>query len=117
MPETGDNPDYMKLLFSKIRRVAFGGHTHLPGIFTPDQPFLTQAEVPTNFPLVGSKFFVNVGSVGQPRDGDTRACYAIFDGTYLTYRRVVYDYRRTARQIKRIRRLPNALGARLALGL
>ncbi len=117
MPEASLHREYMKTIFARIKRVAFGGHTHLPGIFFQDRPFLTQGEVPADFPLMGQKFFVNVGSVGQPRDGDTRSCYVIFDGTYVTFRRVVYDYRITARRIKRIKRLPNALGARLAVGL
>lgn len=117
MPEASLQREYMRSIFAKVRRVAFGGHTHLPGVFTPDGPFLAQPELPDDFPLVGGKFFVNVGSVGQPRDGDTRSCYVIFDGTYVSFRRVVYNYRRTARRIKRIKRLPNALGARLALGL
>jgi hypothetical protein len=55
--------------------------------------------------------------VGQPRDGDTRSCYVIFDGKTVLFRRVEYNYRKTARKIRRIKRLPNALGMRLALGL
>jgi diadenosine tetraphosphatase ApaH/serine/threonine PP2A family protein phosphatase len=67
--------------------------------------------------VVKGKFFVNVGSVGQPRDGDTRSCYVIFDGKTVLFRRVEYNYKKTARKIRRIKRLPNALGMRLALGL
>jgi diadenosine tetraphosphatase ApaH/serine/threonine PP2A family protein phosphatase len=42
---------------------------------------------------MGLKYFINVGSVGQPRDGDPRACYAIFDSDArtVTLRRVEYD--------------------------
>ncbi len=117
MPEASYNKDYMKLLFHKIKRVAFGGHTHLPGIFTPNKPFLPQEKLDEPFSVVGSKYFVNVGSVGQPRDGDTRSCYVIFDGYFVTFRRIEYNFRRTARKIRTIKRLPNALGQRLALGL
>ncbi len=117
MPEASFNPDCMKRIFSRIRRVAFGGHTHLPGIFTPHQPFFPQSQLEGPFSVTGGKFFVNTGSVGQPRDGDTRACYVLFDGTHVLFRRVAYDYRKTARKIKQIKKLPNALGARLALGL
>jgi diadenosine tetraphosphatase ApaH/serine/threonine PP2A family protein phosphatase len=117
MPEACYNPDFMKLIFSKIKRVAFGGHTHLPGIFFPDRPFLPASHIEGTFPVTRGKFFVNVGSVGQPRDGDTRACYVVFDGKFVAFRRVRYNYRKTARKIKRIKRLPNALGARLSLGL
>jgi diadenosine tetraphosphatase ApaH/serine/threonine PP2A family protein phosphatase len=117
MPEACYNPDFMKLIFSKIKRVAFGGHTHLPGIFFPDKPFLPQNRIEGPYPVVKGKFFVNVGSVGQPRDGDTRSCYVVFDGKTILFRRVSYNYRKTARKIKQIKRLPNALGARLSLGL
>ncbi len=117
MPETGDNPEYMKLLFARIRRVAFGGHTHLPGIFMPGRPFLPQEKIEEPFSVVSGKFFVNVGSVGQPRDGDSRACYVIFDNYFVTYRRVAYNYRKTARKIRQTPKLPDALGSRLRLGL
>jgi predicted phosphodiesterase len=117
MPEASYNPEYMKHLFGRIKRVAFGGHTHLPGIFTTDQPFVPQDKIDGPFPVINGKYFVNVGSVGQPRDGDTRASYVLFDGVYVTFRRVPYDFRKTARKIKRIKQLPNALGARLSLGL
>ncbi|MBI4564646.1 MAG: metallophosphoesterase family protein [Planctomycetes bacterium] len=116
VPEASLDRDYMGLIFNRVRRVAFGGHTHLPGIFFPDRPFLEQRSVPDRFPVTEGKFFVNVGSVGQPRDGDTRSCYVIFDGRHVTFRRVAYNFRKTARLIKRIKRLPHALGARLAMG-
>ena len=117
MPEACYNPEFMKGIFQKIKRVAFGGHTHLPGIFFENRPFLQQNRIEGPYPVVKGKFFVNVGSVGQPRDGDTRSCYVIFDGKTVLFRRVEYNYRKTARKIRRIKRLPNALGMRLALGL
>lgn len=117
MPEASYNPQYMKAMFSRVRRVAFGGHTHLPGIFFDNRPFLPQEKIHDPFPVIGGKFFVNVGSVGQPRDGNVRACYAIFDGYYVTFRRVAYDHKKTSRKIQRIKRLPNALGRRLAMGI
>lgn len=117
MPEACFNPDYMKLIFSRIKRVAFGGHTHLPGVFFPDRPFVPQDHLQGPMSVERGKFFVNVGSVGQPRDGDTRACYVIFDGRKMLFRRVRYNFQKTARKIKRIKRLPKALGARLSLGL
>ena len=117
MPEACYNPEFMTQIFKKIKRVAFGGHTHLPGIFFENRPFLQQNRIEGPYPVVKGKFFVNVGSVGQPRDGDTRSCYVIFDGKTVLFRRVEYNYKKTARKIRRIKRLPNALGMRLALGL
>jgi predicted phosphodiesterase len=117
MPEACYNPNFMSQIFSKIKRVAFGGHTHIPGIFFENRPFLQQNGIEGPFPVVKGKFFVNVGSVGQPRDGDTRACYVIFDGKTVEFRRIKYNFRKTARKIRRIKQLPNALGSRLSLGL
>jgi hypothetical protein len=52
-------------LFQKIKRVAFGGHTHLPGIFFENRPFVQQNRIEGPYPVVKGKFFVNVGSTGQ----------------------------------------------------
>ena len=59
---------------------------------------------------------VNVGSVGQPRDGDWRACYVLVDGWDITFRRVEYDVDATVAKIYAIPELPNFLGDRLREG-
>lgn len=117
LPESSGNPALMRVLFERIPRVAFGGHTHMPGIFRPGAPFITQGRFEGPLDVSDGKTFVNVGSVGQPRDGDPRACYVLFDGPTVRFRRVAYDHRRTARKIRAIRPLPNALAARLGQGL
>jgi diadenosine tetraphosphatase ApaH/serine/threonine PP2A family protein phosphatase len=60
---------------------------------------------------------VNVGSVGQPRDGDARACYALLDTDTGLYeaRRVAYDFVTAGVKI-RSAHLPEILSSRLALG-
>ncbi|MEI6535869.1 MAG: metallophosphoesterase, partial [Verrucomicrobiaceae bacterium] len=65
----------------------------------------------------GVKYFINVGSVGQPRDGDWRSSYAIYDVTSQTVsiRRLEYDLRTTQQKI-RDAGLPPMLADRLALG-
>jgi diadenosine tetraphosphatase ApaH/serine/threonine PP2A family protein phosphatase len=65
----------------------------------------------------GSKYFINVGSVGQPRDGDWRACYAIYDLDHrmIVFRRVEYDIETTQRKILEAK-LPSMLAERLADG-
>jgi diadenosine tetraphosphatase ApaH/serine/threonine PP2A family protein phosphatase len=65
----------------------------------------------------GSKYFINVGSVGQPRDGDWRACYAIFDleEKLLLFRRVEYDIAKTQQKILAAG-LPEMLAERLQEG-
>lgn len=52
----------------------FSGHTHLP----------CKIEL-------GEKLYCNPGSVGQPRDGDPRASFALFDNGQVHLRRVIYD--------------------------
>ena len=107
----------MNSLFKRIKKIAFGGHTHLPGIFFSNNKFLPQDEIEGKVPVKNRKMFVNTGSVGQPRDGDPRACYAIYDKKTVEFRRIEYNFKRTARKIKRIKRLPNALGHRLTIGM
>ena len=65
----------------------------------------------------GQEYFINVGSVGQPRDGDPRAGYAIYDleaGT-IELRRLEYDFEKTQAKILDAG-LPERLANRLALG-
>jgi predicted phosphodiesterase len=58
----------------------FIGHTHQPGIFVIGRSQTPRLIPPEDFMLEeGKRFLVNVGSVGQPRDGDYRASYCIFD--------------------------------------
>jgi len=59
---------------------------------------------------------VNVGSVGQPRDGDPRACYVLLDDERLEFRRVPYPVEETARKIYAISELDPFLGDRLKEG-
>ena len=63
------------------------------------------------------KYFINVGSVGQPRDGDWRASYAIYDidSRNVIFRRLDYDLETAQRKI-RAARLPEGLAVRIAEG-
>ena len=64
------------------------------------------------------KYFINVGSVGQPRDGDPRACYAIYDSdaATVTLRRVEYDVAGAQQAVLSVG-LPEYLAERLGTGL
>jgi diadenosine tetraphosphatase ApaH/serine/threonine PP2A family protein phosphatase len=66
----------------------------------------------------GAKFFLNPGSVGQPRDGDPRASYALLDSDRgrVSFHRVGYDIAATQRLMEAVG-LPYPLIARLALGM
>lgn len=84
--------DAMASFSYQFTQVCFYGHTHVPRIFEKDD---TVRGVRGDEVLLqrGVKYFVNVGSVGQPRDGDWRASYAIYDviAQKITIRRIDYD--------------------------
>ena len=115
-PEDVYNPRKMERIFAHIDRYCFQGHTHVPGIFTESMQFYSPEEVDYVYELDGRKTMVNVGSVGQPRDGDPRACYILFDDKTLRYRRVEYDVETTIRKIYEIPDLDNFLADRLRDG-
>ncbi|HKW03153.1 MAG TPA: metallophosphoesterase family protein [Vicinamibacterales bacterium] len=77
-------------------RLCFFGHTHLPALFATAQDPVREAVDPAGDELAlprSGPALINVGSVGQPRDGDPRAAYGILDMTRhtLRLRRVTYD--------------------------
>jgi diadenosine tetraphosphatase ApaH/serine/threonine PP2A family protein phosphatase len=115
-PEDVYNPKKMEKIFSLIDRCCFQGHTHVPGIFTESGRFLSPEEIGHEYEVGDEKVMVNVGSVGQPRDGDPRSCYAILDGDRISFRRVEYPFEATIEKIYRIPELDNFLGDRLREG-
>lgn len=74
----------------------FMGHTHLPGIFSfdPATKQVTQTQPHDTFFNPHQRHLINVGSVGDPRDGDINACYTILDmeSQHVSFRRVPFDY-------------------------
>jgi len=76
-PEDIYNQRKMERIFALVERFCFQGHTHIPGVFTESLNFVSPEECDFVYPLVDSKALVNVGSVGQPRNGDARASYVI----------------------------------------
>jgi diadenosine tetraphosphatase ApaH/serine/threonine PP2A family protein phosphatase len=121
-PEDIYNHRKMERLFPLVERYCFQGHTHIPGIFTEDFQFFAPDQVNLEYRLGAGKLLINVGSVGQPRDGDNRACYVILDDGFandqahagsgrlardgaasVTYRRLPYDIESTIRKIRKIR--------------
>lgn len=92
-------PDKMRAIFASIDRPCFVGHTHWPGMHGPDFRFRQATDDCRSFVLDDAPAVVNVGSVGQPRDGDPRACFAVVDGRRVEYHRVDYDLRSTQTKI------------------
>ena len=92
------------------------GHSHLP-FLCDESGNVAMLEPGATVEPKGARVIVNPGSVGQPRDGDPRAAYALYDADIhtFTHRRVVYDIERT--QVKMASAgLPDALAARLSFG-
>ncbi|MDD5574715.1 MAG: metallophosphoesterase family protein, partial [Candidatus Omnitrophica bacterium] len=107
-----------KTFYALKRGVCFVGHLHEPGIFAET------ADGIVGIPAFGKRrleererYIVNVGSVGQPRDGDPRACVCIFDDSsrFLEFRRLEYDVKKAAAKILAAG-LPGALASRLCVG-
>jgi predicted phosphodiesterase len=78
-PEDIYNHRKMERLFQLVEKYCFQGHTHVPGVFTEGYQFFSPEEIDHEYTLGDGKVMINVGSVGQPRDGDPRACYVILD--------------------------------------
>ena len=109
-------PQKLESIFEKIEWLCFCGHTHVPGIWTRDMIFLSPEEVNFRYHLLKKKTVVNVGSVGQPRDGDRRACYVLFDGSRVIFRKVEYPVETAVRKIRAIPQLDRYLAERLLKG-
>jgi len=89
------------------------------GVLPPKtMAFIGHSHIPARFDAGAERSIVNVGSVGQPRDRDPRACCAVYDtesGT-LQWLREVYPVQEAARKI-RAANLPEFLAARLFIGM
>ncbi len=111
---------------NKLDRIAnhsqhafIGGGSHIPGIFRRIQSnweFTTPQNGKTYDLPTDEKTIVTLGSVGQPRDTDPRAAYAILDDTSITFHRVDYDTEETRRKIEDDPDTENIHGARLPGG-
>ncbi len=97
--------------------LSFHGHTHVPVVFAKQGHDVMRFEPTTFHAGMGTKYFINVGSVGQPRDGDPRSSYVIFCSKTRTieFRRVEYDVE-AAMERNTQANLPERLINRLALG-
>jgi predicted phosphodiesterase len=97
-------------------QICFYGHTHAPRAYIRDGSVKSQALDKLQIEM-GKKYFINVGSVGQPRDGDWHASYCIYspDKQLVELRRIEYDIWTTQDKIVDAG-LPQRLADRLALG-
>jgi len=104
-------------LLDQKTRLCFYGHTHLPMAFRQLDDTVLQLTADAYNLATGERWLVNVGSVGQPRDGDWRAAYSLLDedGDRLSVHRVEYDLA-TCQQKIVAAGLPARLAERLAVG-
>ncbi len=118
MPNAHKRPDQLAANFAAAEtRITFFGHTHHPGSFVEGEAFV-RAEGEDAVLVIDPKrrYLINVGSVGQPRDGDPRLGYALFDGETVRWRRISYDHGATRNRILQAQGLPDSLGDRLLQG-
>lgn len=92
-----------QILMSLPERVCFVGHTHVLEIASGDREGLSEVEFRQGVNALDAEhaYLINIGSVGQPRDGDLRAKYVIWDDgdNTLDIRCVAYDARAAAAKI------------------
>ena len=99
--------------------LCFNGHTHNPIIFEKGENWIESCKPPDGFislnPL--SKYLINVGSVGQPRDDNPSACYVIFDTDKyaISFERVEYDVRKAQKRFEDAKMHPSVI-KRIAKG-
>ena len=123
---TLDMPDKWGYVFDTLEAEAnftyqstalcFHGHTHVPAVFERAKSVRRVSLSRTQLE-VGTRYFINVGSVGQPRDGDPRAAYAIYDvgAKTVQLQRVAYDIEAAQATIRNAG-LPERLARRLQFG-
>lgn len=119
-PEDAINsPVKMQQIFDHVDKYCLIGHTHVPGVFTDEPDYYPPDDLDSVYKFQnGERAIINPGSVGQPRDMDPRASYAILDETEKTveFYRLEYDFASVAEKIHAIPELSDWLGDRLMEG-
>jgi diadenosine tetraphosphatase ApaH/serine/threonine PP2A family protein phosphatase len=117
-----DGDDALRALAASVRPVCLFGHTHLPVVFHyENELFDGFVPEPDQDPVLElrptMRYLINAGSVGQPRDGDPRAAFAVYDASTSTLelKRVPYPVDAAQRRIMSAG-LPASLANRLAVG-
>ncbi len=114
------NPSKLMANFERMEQVAcFVGHTHVPGVFMDDPYFESPDELtePGRYEIAeDDRVIINVGSVGQPRDRDPRAAYAVVDDGVVEFVRLEYDVDSVVQKILAVPELDDFLAHRLLDG-
>jgi diadenosine tetraphosphatase ApaH/serine/threonine PP2A family protein phosphatase len=110
-------PTKMQQIFDRVQTRCFVGHTHVPGVFTDEPDFYPPGDLGGAYKFRDDeKCIVNPGSVGQPRDRDPRASYAILHDDRVEFVRLEYDIEAVIEKVKRVPDLTDFLGQRLLEG-
>ncbi len=113
-----DAPDKLEAIYRRVDQLCIVGHTHVPGVFTDEPDFYPPDELGEFAYRYDDeeKAIINVGSVGQPRDGDPRASYVVLFEDKAEFFRVPYDIDETAKKIRQQPQLHEYLADRLYEG-
>jgi predicted phosphodiesterase len=111
-----NNPGKLNSSFDRFENLCLIGHTHVPGVFLQTPDFYSPDELGGQYELDQHKAIVNVGSVGQPRDRDPRASYAILEGGLVRFVRVGYEVDAAIERFRAVKELEEYLGNRLREG-
>ena len=104
-------------IFDRIDHKCFVGHTHITGVFTDEPDFYPPADLGERYTFhEEEKCIMNPGSVGQPRDRDPRASYAILNEDCVEFVRLEYDIEAVIEKVKSISDINDFLGVRLLEG-
>jgi len=97
-PEDIYNERRMATVFDRFDGVFFCGHFHIAGIHTVAE-YMTPESIDSQYTIRSTDAVINVGSAGQPRDGDKRASFVIVDGNVVRFIRLDYDIDTTVRKL------------------
>ena len=107
-----------RTIHAQLTPVCFIGHSHVAGVFYDSRSGrINYTTIPEITIQEGKRYLVNVGSIGQPRDGDWRASYCIYDTEKesLRIKRISYDVERAREKILKAG-LPKHLADRILIG-
>ncbi len=103
-------------IFASFDNLLFTGHTHVPCVITESFEAFSLEKLGYKYQKESKKAIINVGSVGQPRDKDPRACYVEVIEDIVFFHRVPYDFNKTCQEILDNPNLDKFLGKRLLTG-
>ncbi len=111
------NTAKINAIFERVKHLCFVGHTHVPGVFLEDPDFYSVDELEYIYTInENERAIINVGSVGQPRDHDTRSSYVAVNEEKVEFVRIPYNIEETVAKIFANKDLDNFEGERLRDG-